>query len=117
MPRIVFKVTRDEDRYVEWSTIVEAPTFTGTRAEMMAHLSPGELIYGHQPEDRLRRADETGTSAAGGFSFFGAWDDSGLVVEQRGVLRRERLGEFLDLFMPGDYVDPAAYALLEPFED
>lgn len=54
MPRIIIKPKKDEDFYVEWSTIVEQPVDWGTRDDM--------LDIGTPPA-RLERADEAGTSA------------------------------------------------------
>lgn len=74
MGRIVIKAAPDRDLYVDWSTIVEAPAFIGTRTEMLAYLGRQEHADHpmNDPNGRLDRADATGTSAAGDYSFFGA---------------------------------------------
>lgn len=122
MGRFIFKADRDCDLFVEWSTIVEAPTFIGPRAEILDYLTGrADVDQGDPPEVRIRRAEETGTSAlrdpmAPGYTgpLDGAWDDAGEVVEQRGWLPRARMAEFLDAYL----LDPEkAYALLEPFDD
>lgn len=122
MGMYIIKATRDRDLFVEWSSIVEAPTFIGTRAEILAHLDRApEPWRGDSPDARVVRAEETGTSMkrdpmAPGYvgPLDGAWDDSGQIVEQRGWLPRARLAEFLDAYL----ADPEkAYALLDPFED
>ncbi|GAA2526204.1 hypothetical protein GCM10010201_26120 [Pilimelia columellifera subsp. columellifera] len=69
------------------------------------------------PAARLDRADANGTSAAGGFAFFGRWDDTHLMYEQRGLLPRGSLGRLCELLV-GDPVDDCAVkALSEPLED
>lgn len=122
MGSFIIKAARDRDLYMEWSTIVDGPTFIGTRAEILAHLERApDRRPADVPEVRVRRADETGTSAkpdphAPGYSgpLDGAWDDTGLIVEQRGWLPRARFAEFLDAYL----ADPEkAYALLDPFDD
>ena len=59
MPSYIVKASPDEDWYAVWSTIVDAPTYFGTRAELERSIhDPRELA----PE-RFARADERGTSA------------------------------------------------------
>lgn len=121
MGRIVLKVDRDRDLYVEWSGIVESLTFIGSRSEMLAYLhrdapdgyTPGS---GNSPENRLRRADQTGTSALypADPPYYGAWDDTGFIVEQRGCLPRGDLGRFVDLVLADDMT--AAYRVLRALE-
>lgn len=55
MPSYVVKPVRDDDFYVIWSTIVDAPTAFGDRAEVAEMRDV--------TEDRLQRADANGTSA------------------------------------------------------
>ncbi|WP_439947224.1 hypothetical protein [Streptomyces sp. BBFR109] len=74
-----------------------------TRAEALA--------YGF-PKSRLDRADATGTSSHTGD---GAWDDAGFIAEQRGWLRRDRLGDYAQLWLADRQGE--AFDLLEPFED
>lgn len=121
MPVFIMKVNESDDWYCEWSTIVDNVHCDGTRAEMLAHLHSQEpparqAFPGSTPEDRLTRADETGTSAMF-FSppFEGAWSDPTLMVEQRGMLPRDRLGDYLQAHFAGDRA--AEDALLVPFED
>jgi hypothetical protein len=122
MGTFIVKADRERDLFAEWSTIVEAPTFIGTRAEILTHL--GRLLGGppaDPPEVLVRRAEEAGTSAvrdplAPEYTgpLDGAWDEPGQVVEQRGWLPRARMAEFLDVYL----VDAEkAYGLLEPFDD
>jgi hypothetical protein len=98
------KSAPDEDLYVGWSTMCEQPAMVGTRAEFLA--------FGIEAE-RLDRADTKGTSFLD--SEVGAWDDSGLIAEQRGLLPRRHIGAYSKLWLDGRHEE--AYALLEPFED
>ena len=115
MGSCVIKAAKDRDLYCVWSSIVEAPTYIGTREEMRRHLGPGG-------EERLSRADQFGTSALGWSSpgdtpvadLDGAWEDTGLIVDQRGVLRRDKMADFLEVY---PFEPDRAYALLEPFDD
>jgi hypothetical protein len=116
MGGFIIKVAPARDLYVEWSSMVEAPTRVGTRVEMLRYLSRSSTRGDSDaPEVRLQRADETGTSAKGDYAWCGAWDHAGLVAEQRGVLPRSRLAEYCEHYAADDM--EAAYALLEPFED
>lgn len=58
MPSYIVKADRDQDFYVNWSTVVDAPTDWGTRAELEESRQPADVT----PE-RFARADERGTSA------------------------------------------------------
>ncbi|KFG71323.1 hypothetical protein [Streptomyces mutabilis] len=69
MGRCVIKAARDEDLYLEWSSIVDACTRVGTRADFLAS--------GHRPE-ALDRADRNGTSDC--VAQLGGWDDESLGV-------------------------------------
>lgn len=122
MGSYIIKAARDRDLYMEWSTRVDAPTCIGTRAQMLAYLEQTtSRVLADAAEVRVRRADETGTSATfdpnspsfrGPFS--GAWGDAGLIVVQRGWLPRARFAEFLDAYR----TDPTkAHTLLDPLDD
>lgn len=101
---ILYKGQPGEDAYVAWSSIVEAPVYVGTRAEMIEH--------GYD-EERIDRADKKGTSA---FNIDDWWNETAFhIAEQRGILRRTKLVEYSRLHLAGD--KDAAYALLEPFDD
>jgi hypothetical protein len=124
MGRYIIKATKDRDLYMEWSAIVDAPTFIGNRAEILDYLKHehGHSFDAvHKHHERLRRADEAGTSAlrdpmAPGYTgpLDGEWADTGLIVGQRGWLPRDRFAEFLDAYA----VDPEkACTLLDPFDD
>ena len=118
MGTIVIKPERDTDLYVGWSTIVEAPVWWGPRAEVTQYLiEDAAKPYGDStsPEARLARADANGTSALGGFAFFGRWDDEDLIYEQRGLLPRRCLIEACEALARED--ESAVWDLLEPLED
>lgn len=111
MPSYIVKVNRNEDRYVLWSTVTDSPHFWGTEEELMAHMEYLGQV-GDGINDRFLRADVFGTSSYGGDY---SWDDSGFIFEQKGFLRRNKLGEFLD-----SWSDDAPFfnlSLLESFED
>ncbi|MEU0220256.1 hypothetical protein ABZ281_36610 [Streptomyces sp. NPDC006265] len=99
---LIVKAAPDRDLYVGWSNVCEMPAGVWSRETA--------IEYGFPPS-RLDRADETGTSSHIGD---GAWDDKGFVAEQRGWLRRDRLGDYAVEYLHGDR--QAAYGLLEPFE-
>lgn len=101
---LIVKAAPDKDLYVGWSNVAEAPTGVWSREPALA--------YGF-PTSWLDRADANGSNATGDYRA-GHWDDSGFVAEQRGWLRRDRLGDYAVEYLLGDRV--AAYSLLEPFE-
>lgn len=101
---LLVKAAKDRDLYVGWSGIAEGPTGEWTRAEALA--------YGF-PRSRLDRADVNGSSALGDYRP-GLWDDDGFIAEQRGWLRRDRLGDYAQRYLAGD--QSAAFDLLEPFD-
>lgn len=132
MGNIVMKEAPDVDFYVEWSSVVEAPTFAGTRAEMLAHISSGVDPYlrddaPHHPERRMERVDQTGTSslwitkaneespefAAHGYPEQGSWQSDGEIYQQQGFCPRSRLFDLTRRVMAGE--DPSD--LLNPFDD
>tara|TARA_R100001244_G_scaffold6385_14_gene7541 strand:+ start:3176 stop:3622 length:447 start_codon:yes stop_codon:yes gene_type:complete len=60
MPTYIVKATPDEDWYCMWSTVVDAPTYWGTRRELeQAARDPREIAA-----ERFHRADDNGSSAA-----------------------------------------------------
>src|SRR5574338_79451 len=70
MPSYIVKAAPDEDLYCEWSTIVDAPTWLGDREG---------LIESGFAQDRIERADQSGTSAFGG-SY--GWDDDRFLIRE-----------------------------------
>jgi hypothetical protein len=128
MGRIIMKESPETDFYVEWSSVVEAPTFAGTRAEMLAHLQSESDPWlrddaPHHPEMRLARVDETGTSSmwvahAGmrdKYAEEGAWDDNGEIYKQQGFVPRSRLFDLTRRVMADHDADVSD--LLDPFDD
>ena len=118
MSVIVLKADPGLDFYVGWSTEFEAPVWWGSRVDARRNLDEdAERPYGDRtdPAGRLARADCNGTSALGGFSFFGHWSDERLTYEQRGCLPRGRLVEACRALSRGD--EAAVWDLLEPFEE
>lgn len=108
MPSFILKTAPDENLYVEWSTIVDAPISWGSR-EQMKSWGVGE--------DRLARADQYGTSMCDPAlpfdqQWFG-WSDDGMIYDQQGWLPRHRLGDLVVRLSHEEDVSD----LLEPFED
>lgn len=100
---LLVKAAPDKDMYVGWSNVCEMPAGAWSRETA--------LEYGFPPS-RLDRADKNGSSDLSCGD--GHWDDAGFVAEQRGWLKRERLGDYAVEYLHGDRI--AAFALLEPFE-
>lgn len=100
---LLVKPSRDKDMYVGWSNICEMPAGVWSRETA--------IEYGFPPS-RLDRADKNGSSDLSCGD--GHWGDKGFIAEQRGWLRRDRLGDYAIEYLYGDRV--AAFALLEPFE-
>lgn len=101
---LLIKAAPDKDLYVGWSGSCDMPAGVWSRETA--------IEYGFPPS-RLDRADENGSSATNGYTS-GHWDDTGFVAEQRGWLKRERLGDYAVEYLTGD--QQAAFDLLEPFE-
>lgn len=99
---LLVKAAPDKDLYVQWSTVCDMPGGVFSRETA--------LEYGF-PRSKVDHADEHGSSSRLGD---GAWDDKGWVAEQRGWLRRDRIGDYAVEYLNGDR--EAAYRLLEPFE-
>ncbi|WP_327724346.1 hypothetical protein [Streptomyces europaeiscabiei] len=99
---LLVKAAPDKDLYVQWSTVCDMPGGVFSRETA--------LDYGF-PRSKVDHADEHGSSSRLGD---GAWDDKGWVAEQRGWLRRDRLGDYAVEYLTGDR--EAAFDLLVPFE-
>lgn len=119
MGRYIIKPHKDLDLYIEWSTVVDAPLFVGSRVEITEYLTGGIGHDAHTPSlalERLDRADERGSSMLDPTGC--DWDSVGLIpCTHRGQrwLRRGRLGAYCLLVMEDD--PEGAYALTEPLED
>jgi hypothetical protein len=116
MGKQVIKAAPDQDLYLEWWSVVDAPTRVGTRAELAAYLNeprrgeywPREV----EVELRLRRADETGSS---GYPPHGCtWGSRGVRYGLGWFLPRERLAEYARRLL--DDIDAEPDGLLEPLE-
>jgi hypothetical protein len=118
MPSYIIKPERDRDFYVYWSTVVEAPVAFGDREYILSYLRAElERDSATSPQGRLRRADETGSSAlwpSPSDPAYG-WDDNELIYQQQGTLRRDRLPELCKRLTGDDHADVSD--LLTPFED
>lgn len=115
MPAYIIKPRPDEDFYLRWSTIVDAPTAWGTRAELteaLSHYGSEEAAPG-----RFNRADRSGTSAAGGdwygwahteFAVVGGFDRDGVPDDwRRLIVPRDRLRDFCEASVDGHWsTDP-----------
>jgi hypothetical protein len=123
--RFVMKASKDDDLYVEWSTVVDDAIFVGSREEMLTHLQhedagqhPGFTpLPGNRAEDRLDLCDETGTSYqhkwSSGGGPEGSWDDSTIQIGQEGTILRDKLGEYALALKRNDMV--ARDALITQF--
>lgn len=128
MGDVLVKAARDQDIYLIWSTIVDAPTWIfGSRDEASQHLwreyrwthpdcTPGQRSG---PAARLKRADDTGTSAIEPAGMYG-WDDDEFVFMEGSpqspegswwVLPRTKLADYCRRMLDDD--EPGALALLE----
>lgn len=116
MGKQIIKVAPDADLYLEWSSVVEAPTFVGTRAEVAAYLNePRRGEYWSTEEEierRLRRADQAGSSAPSPFGCI--WGRRGLIYQQQGFLPRARIADYARRLLAD--IDAEPDGLLEPFE-
>jgi hypothetical protein len=113
MPSHILKPRRDEDYYVEWSSIVDASTAFGTREEMIDY---GVHSRWDDPEARHRRADETSCSA---LWYMPSWDkDEDYMLGQSGWFPRSQMRAVVEAFIAADenYGAQTVVALLRPFE-
>lgn len=116
MPSYLLKCAPDEDFYVYWSDVVEAPVAWGTRAEISEYMRTHTREAGSRGE-RFSRADAAGSSAlwpSRSKPVYG-WDSPCLIYEQRGTLPRASLRALCEALERGD--EEAAWDLLKPFED
>ena len=114
MPTFIVKADPDDDFYVHWSTVVDAPTKWGPRDSS-------------EPAERWERADQNGTSAAwpelpDDEQPFGWNDDEFMVMEiepyapggHYWTLPRKNLRAFCERIEQG--VDPSDLMIANPFE-
>jgi hypothetical protein len=92
----------DLDEYVMWSTNCDSPASTvGEREDLLEHLI---TYYGNSPEEaeeRVARADRTGTSMMS--RGYGDWGDSGFIVY-------EALGKNAPRWLPRAHLAAFCYA-------
>lgn len=87
MGEYVVKAARDVDLYLIWSTVTDSAHYIGTRdeirefrwAQYKADHPNCDPRDGFSPDDSMRRADETGTSAIAPAGVYG-WDDEAFHV-------------------------------------
>jgi hypothetical protein len=114
MGTYIMKASPEEDFYVEWSTVSDEWSFAGTRREMLEYLQvANERAHlgftpnsGNWPEDKLHRADETGTSVRfrfpGAEAPSGAWTEKTVQIENTGTIPRDKLREYVEASHEGD---------------
>ena len=120
----IIKVSRERDLYMQWSSVVDAPTALGTRNDMVTYLDETSDIRWEEKRaadiaERLNRADETGTSSRF-VPFAVGWNDKGLIFQQRGWLPRGQFEAFADRVRANESIslDKIDFSdLLEPFEN
>lgn len=105
---------KDTDLYVEWSSVVDAPTAWGTYDEMLEYLveDSREKEWYARPQaiERLSRARETGTSS---ISPLPVW----LSFQNTGRLAFEDLEAFIDSYNGEDGTYDESLLELYNFED
>lgn len=124
MPSFLVKATPDADWYCLWSTVVDAPTYWGTRAELIReHCDPAAVVA-----ERFDRADKNGTSAmipgtSDDEQWFG-WNDSPFILSEAGpeyrdggcwMLPRANLRAFCEALTATE--DTTSLCVWEPYED
>jgi hypothetical protein len=127
---MILKGDPDTDLYCQWSTVVDAPTWVGTRDELVAEMLAHPDNYSGYPDAtprqiinaRVDRADSTGTSAFPEYGF-GGWDTDGFIVTNHtGVpdggyrwLERGDLTAYLGHLRDEQW--QAAYDVTDPLDD
>ncbi len=115
MPSVVIRPDAAVERYVVWSTVVEAPLAYGRRGEIIRWLRIRDPQGTDSPPDkRLDRADRLGSSAFPQWGF-GHWDDAEFIYQQAGWLRRRDLLKAARLLWFGK--EWKVLDLLDPLED
>src|SRR2546421_449164 len=107
----VVKAAKDRDLYLIWSSIVDNAIWVGTRAELLDYLWREHRMAhpdctpnaGSAPEDRVARADRTGSSMIAPAVY--GWDDEALTVMEGSPpdgwyqIRRDRLVEYAEALL------------------
>ena len=97
MPSYIVKPSPDEEFYFEWSTIVDCPTYWGTRQDLE------QSGFVTADADRFERADRTGTSSFDGFE---GWEQDEFWVREIGpepfTVKRSNMRAFCESLDPHD---------------
>lgn len=126
MGRFITKTAKDQDLYIEWSTIVDAPTAVFESTEDLRKYLIRE--YGAMDTVRVDRTiahtQETGSSVMGWA--VGTWDDDMLPVREgapphpqghQWYLPRECQTAYAKATLAGDDIGADGYLLLVPLDD
>ncbi len=112
MGRALIKPERDEDFYVEWSSIVDMPVRWGSRQNFLDATDSEEAWQAMLK--RLAQVDER--SRTHGMEMY-SWDrDFELIVQQEGYLKRSQMAEFMKTLTEDGELTEASKALLEPID-
>ena len=115
MPRFILKCDPDIDMYLEWSTVVDAPTAVGTRAQFETLLSTPRHGWFFDKEEeikkRLDRTDIAGTSTLND----GDWKDKGFIYKGQAWIPRKNLLAYAYMLLKDENAEPVG--LLEPLEE
>lgn len=120
MGKFLIKCDPAVDLYIEWSTVVDAPTAVGTREQMYKRYTTSirrELLMTEdEAEDLLHRATAFGTSSQIGGD--GSWSDDGLLYMQGpkpAFLPRRNFLAYGQMLLKDPNAQPVG--LTEPLED
>lgn len=112
MSREIIQPVKDVNFYVEWSSVVDMPTFWGTWQDFLEDAVLEGWI--DRFDARMKRVDETSQSA---LWHTYSWDnDHEIIVQQAGTLRRSQLPAFIETLDDEGQLTEASKALLEPLD-
>jgi hypothetical protein len=127
MGQAIVKCAPDRDLYLIWSSVVDCAVWVGDRAGLHKHLwheyerqHPESIPKpGSSPDDRIARADRSGTSMIDPPVY--GWDDDALLVMEAAPreghengyyeIRRDRLAAYAETLLTSD--EAAGWALLD----
>jgi hypothetical protein len=116
MGQTIIKLDANEDFYVLWSSVVDAPVAFGTREEIAEILIADAVLKATaETQERFARVDEHGTSSMIGRPPEYSYDDGGMIYQQQGWLKRSDLKELCIRLGNDENADVSD--LLAPFED
>lgn len=127
MTTTVMREAPNVDYYVVWESIVDAPVWGGQRAETLEYLWSRHQGAAREytmatdpsnPENRLKRADEAGTSTlwkVEGHPVEGSWEDTGFIYQQQGIVSRANVFVLTRRVLANSDADVSD--LLQPFDD